>query len=281
MDVQSQAAVLIEQLASDCEQKKPIGSMSVSIYDTAWVSMVSKTVGDTTSWLFPETFQQLLDVQDADGGWGTKSSDIDEILSTMAGLLALLWHRKHRSTQGCPTPNDVGTRIHNAKHSLEQSLAEWDPKACDRVGFEIIVPALLDLLRIENISFDFPGQTALRTLNEAKMASIDINVLYKKPAIQTSIVHSLEALVGRVDFNRVRHHTVNGSMMASPSSTAAYLIFGSDWDDEAEVYLSQVIAHYRERAFRGVPSAFPITIFELSWVCIIAFFTPELRSTIH
>ena len=271
MNVHSQAAALIKQLASDCEHRKPIGSMSVSIYDTAWVSLVSKTVGASTSWLFPETFQYLLDTQDSEGGWSMYSSDIDEILSTMAGLLALLWHRKHCSTHGCTMPNDTETRIKNSKHRLEKLFASWNPERCDRVGFEIIVPALLGLLKTENVSFDICGQTTLHTLNAAKMAKFDINMLYEGVAIQTTIVHSLEALVGKVDFNRVRHHTTKGSMMASPSSTAAYLIFGSGWDDEAEAYLRQVVARYHEKGLCGVPSAFPITIFELSWVSTIAF----------
>lgn len=70
-----------------------------------------------------------------------------------------------------------------------------------------------------------------------------------------------------IDFDKVAHHKVHGSMMASPSSTAAYLLNVSNWDDEAEAYLRQVIKSGAGRGSGGVPSAYPSMHFEYSWVC--------------
>lgn len=55
-------------------------------------------------------------------------------------------------------------------------------------------------------------------------------------------------------------------MMASPSSTAAYLMYTSEWDNEAEDYLRHVIKDGPGRGTGAVPSAFPSTYFEYSWV---------------
>ena len=53
-------------------------------------------------------------------------------------------------------------------------------------------------------------------------------------------------------------------MMAS-SSTAAYLMHGYPLDHEAEKYLRRAIILGQGRGSGGVPSAFPSTVFELTW----------------
>lgn len=54
--------------------------------------------------------------------------------------------------------------------------------------------------------------------------------------------------------------------MASPASTAAYLIHASTWDEEAERYVRKVIVEGQGNGVGGVPSVFPTTIFEMTWV---------------
>ncbi|KAI0883796.1 uncharacterized protein GGS22DRAFT_180426 [Annulohypoxylon maeteangense] len=55
-------------------------------------------------------------------------------------------------------------------------------------------------------------------------------------------------------------------MMASPASTAAYLMNTSSWVDEAELYLRNVLHRPNNLGSGGVPCAWPTTIFEVSWV---------------
>ncbi|KAH8892550.1 hypothetical protein GQ53DRAFT_746074 [Thozetella sp. PMI_491] len=55
-------------------------------------------------------------------------------------------------------------------------------------------------------------------------------------------------------------------MMASPSSTAAYLMHVTDWDDEVETYLKHVIQYGVGSNSGAVPSAFPSMFFEYTWV---------------
>lgn len=70
-------------------------------------------------------------------------------------------------------------------------------------------------------------------------------------------------LIGLIDFSRVAHHKVNGSIIASPSSTAAYLIHTTTWDNEAEDYLRHMISEGKGRGGGGVPSTLLSTHFEI------------------
>lgn len=54
--------------------------------------------------------------------------------------------------------------------------------------------------------------------------------------------------------------------MASPASTAAYLMNATPWDEEAEMYLRKAVKDGPGKGNGAVPSAFPTPIFEISWV---------------
>ncbi|KAM0805418.1 hypothetical protein BDR22DRAFT_969133 [Usnea florida] len=265
MDIRHEAKRLIEQLAEECRHGRPISHISTTVYDTAWVSMVSKTIDEDTYWLFPESFNYVLDTQNLDGGWGRHESDTDRILNTMAGLLALLWHRKYSLYKGCGNPS-LDSRISGAEFQLRRCLANWEPKSSESVDLEIICSAMLDHLSNQNIHIDFPGENVLASLNQKKQARFNLEQLYSHPQVQLTIVHCLEAFAGKVDFDNVGHHKSGGGMMASPSSTAAYLIYGSTWDDEAETYLRGAMLHGAGKGHGSVPSVFPSNTFELSGV---------------
>ncbi|QSZ31417.1 hypothetical protein DSL72_000982 [Monilinia vaccinii-corymbosi] len=94
------------------------------------------------------------------------------------------------------------------------------------------------------------------------MAKFRPGILYR--TFKTILLHSLEAFVGKMDFNRIVHYKINGHSMASPSSTAAYLMNCSVWDQEAE--LRNAVAHSIGRGTGSVPRAFPTTSFEVTWI---------------
>lgn len=241
-------------------------SFTPAIYDTAWVSMVFKEEtrdGVTTSrWLFPECFQTVLASQAPNGSFGANETQVDGILNTMAALLALCKHQKNPSILGCPgTPPDLSQRIEKAVVYLNQALQNWDVRSSVQVGFEILVPSLLRKIQEEEkLSIHFPGSKYLMALNRRKIDKISSDVFCTEH--KTTLLHSLECFIGDVDFDQMSRSLVNGSMMGSPSSTAAYLMHSSAWDEDAEKYLRFVVAASK----RGVPSAFPTSVFELSWV---------------
>ena len=67
----------ISTTGDKCEGYGSFGTFSTAIYDTAWVSMVYKLDIDQRSWLFPESFDYILDTQLHDGTWTTSPSDMD------------------------------------------------------------------------------------------------------------------------------------------------------------------------------------------------------------
>lgn len=212
MPLPEQAQALVTGLAAQCTQG--FGSMSASVYDTAWLSMVHKS-GD---WLFPECFDFILEEQLPSGAWDSYATPLDGILNTAAALLALKKHlqkldpeRRHDHRHG-----DWLFRSHRAEAALKDMLHDWDVESTDQVGFELLVVSLLTLLEEEaGVSVDFPGYGTLRSLRDAKLAKLPPSTLYKMPS---TLYHALEAFIGHIDFDRVRPwRQADGSMMGSPA----------------------------------------------------------------
>ncbi|KAI0882025.1 Copalyl diphosphate synthase [Annulohypoxylon maeteangense] len=260
----TRAIALIQRAIRGYDEVYGSGTMSCAPYDTAWVSMITKQIDGKKQWLFPECFQYLLQTQNTDGSWNIESnSQIDGILNTAASLLSL---QRHLNEPLQIIEDSLEERIEKATTSLCSQLSTWSVLTTDHVGFEIIVPAMLNFLERENplLDFEFEGKRALANLTAAKMSRFKPEYLYGK--IRMTAIHSLEAFIGMIDFEKVAHHKIQGSMMGSPSATAAYLMNISSWDGEAEAYLRQVIKSAAGQGSGGVPSAYPSTYFEYTWI---------------
>ncbi|KAI0837753.1 hypothetical protein F5Y06DRAFT_270158 [Hypoxylon sp. FL0890] len=258
MELNNSAEQLISDLVKSYHDYYGSGTMTSAIYDTAWLSIVAKPINDSRVWLFPSSFEFLLRKQMPTGGWRSGDAETDEALDTAAALYALCRHR------GKTPSDDLENRIKSASQFLSKRLQSLSFTGPLPVGFELLLPALLDLLRKEGVCIEFEAGEELLKITRQKLARIDIESLYIGK--RSTILHSLEAFIGKVDFDRLGQHKVFGSMMASPSSTAAYLMNVSTWDDEAEEYLRHVVAMSAGKSNGGVPSAFPSTFFEFSWV---------------
>ncbi|KAF4466431.1 ent-kaur-16-ene synthase [Fusarium albosuccineum] len=244
-----------------------ICTTSCQVYDTAWVAMIPKTTDNVKHWLFPECFYYLLKTQSDDGSWGVlPTTQTAGILDTASALLALLSHARDPLQIVDVSPDEINQRIERGFVSLHNQLSQWDDvETTNHIGVELIVPALLNYLQQErgSLSFDFPCKVALESMHKDKMSHFNLEVLYsKKPS---SALHSLESFLGQLDFDRVSHHLYHGSMLASPSSTAAYLIGASKWDDEAESYLRHIVKAGAGHGDGGIPGTYPTTHFECSW----------------
>jgi hypothetical protein len=238
--------------------------MSCAVYDSAWVAQISKTEDGVRKWLFPQCFLYVLDRQKNDGSWESYSSEIDGILNTAASLLALHRHSVNPLQIRHITSGDLLRRLDVGKVALQKMLTEWDVEATEHVGFEILVPALLKYLEDAGHHFHFPRKDVLMKIRGEKMRQLKPECLYGDAKLTP--LHSLEAFIGMIDFDRLCHQKTFGSMMASPSSTAAYLMNVSQWDGECEEYLRHVVVEGPGWGSGGVPSAFPSTHFEYSWV---------------
>ncbi|KAK5116144.1 hypothetical protein LTR62_008470 [Meristemomyces frigidus] len=261
-ELDQRAIALLDRLTSDLDRKHGSGCMSVAVYDTAWVSLITKTIRTDKIWLFPQTFEYLLREQQGDGSWPSYASQIDGILNTAASLLSLLRHAKGPLQVNLDDAGIEG-RIQGATGALQRLLQSWDVASTVHVGFEILVPAMLEYLQAEGIVFDFPQRETLLAFNKQKLKKFQPEYLYGPH--QLTALHSLEAFVGKIEFDKVAHHRINGSFMASPSSTAAYMLNASQWSEDCEEYIRQVLGNGAGQGNGGIPSAFPSTIFELTW----------------
>ena len=265
--VSNEAVSLIRRALDSFDDHYGSGSMSCAVYDTAWVSLVTKVVDGEEKWLFPECFQYLLDTQLPDGSWGfSGGSQIDGILNTAASLLSVQRHLKQPLDFSDEDVESLQDRAHKATVSLRSQISAWDVAATVHVGFEMIVPAMLRYLQQEDESlvFEFPGRASLDKISATKLARFKPQCLYDDA--KHTALHSLEVFIGTVDFDKLVHHKVHGAMMASPSSTAAYLMNATTWDDEAEAYLKHVVTSGAGKGSGGVPSAYPSMHFEYTWV---------------
>ncbi|RHZ63609.1 terpene synthase family protein [Aspergillus thermomutatus] len=259
-DLCTQASQLVGQLRT---KDGELGFMSPAVYDTAWVSMVRKTTSEGPQWLLPECFEYILRTQLPDGGWEAYACDIDGILNTAASLLALETHAESPIASTDPPVVKIKERVERARGALARQLQAWNVRDTVHVGFEIILPALLRQLHSKGHQFEFDGRGELERLNRLKLSKFKPEYLY---SAKTTALHSLEAFVGMIDFDKVAHQKVNGSFMFSPSSTAAYLMFASSWDEDCEQYLRLVLQNGAGCGSGGMPSAYPSKYFEVSWV---------------
>jgi HJR/Mrr/RecB family endonuclease len=226
---------LIEQLAYKIEHQQFVSSFSTSCYDTAWLAMVRKP-RESPVVLFPESFEYLMNTQNEDGGWPTYASDVDGILNTMAAMLALQKRQTELAIEDRVLTEDIAYRLSKAERYLEAKLMAWDVVSTVHVGFEVLILALLELLKHNGTVFEFPGYQMLMSLNKSKLSGFRPEVLYRTQ--KTTLIHSLEGFVGKIDFDQVSHHIdEHGSVMASPSATAAYLIHSTRWNNCAESFL--------------------------------------------
>ncbi|KAI9376183.1 terpenoid cyclases/protein prenyltransferase alpha-alpha toroid [Aspergillus egyptiacus] len=275
----SRASELVHRIATEMKSKHGLSSMAVSIYDTSWLAMIPKKTGDSTQWLFPESFTYLLDHQGPDGGWdllaqSTRTAQYpdslwipDCIVHSLAGLLALCRHFRPAESAGeanLPPPDDGLSRIFRAKRFLDSKLAALALDGITHFGFELLVPVLLRLLEEEGVQFDFPAKEEL-SLKYEEASSIDMAWLYDGPCKVP--LFCLEAFLGKLDFNRLSHLvTSTAGIAASPASTAAYLVHSEVWSDEAEEYLRHAVLHGQGAGDGSVGGVFPLEIFEPSWV---------------
>ncbi|KAI1213724.1 terpene synthase family protein [Annulohypoxylon truncatum] len=262
-DLNAQARGLLQRISGRRDPLYGFGGMSCTVYDTAWVSMIAKISHGLKRWLFPESFHYILNAQLEDGGWETTMSQTDGVLNTAASLLSLIKHAREPLQIRQVLDSELRERIERASTALQLQLTKWDVLASSNVGFEMIIPTLLELLEKEGYIFEFGDKAELFRLRAVKLKHFSPELLYGTS--KHSLIHSLEAFIGKVDFDQVAHHKVHGSMMASPSSTAAYLMNISTGNDEAEEYLRHVL-NASPNGDGGVPSAYPSTYFEYTWI---------------
>ena len=249
VELATRASTLIRELLDGIHPTYGVGSGVCSIYDTAWVSLVAKTIDGHSRWLFPSSFRYLLDHQQHDGGWQSASSDADGIMHSLAALLSICRHinHPHQMKEGF---EDLKNRKFRAIYFLETKFAACDSDNPDgHFRFHPLATKLLQMLQAEGIEFSFNGKDLFLPRTENSSAKLNVPI---KPSTSSN--------------DQGKQIKVYGSINASPAATAMYLMDHSTWDDEAEAYLSYIISACENNHTRGVPAKFPTTVFEVSGV---------------
>ncbi|KAI4192653.1 MAG: hypothetical protein LQ348_003080 [Seirophora lacunosa] len=171
----------------------------------------------------------------------------------MAALLALLIRRSSK----IEVPDDIDGRITSASATLRQMLRSWDSTTSDNIGFELLLPAHLEMLEKYSLSYSFPARPRLMDLYEQRLQREKPESLYGSNP--STLLHCLEGMIGKIDFDRLAHHKAHGGMLCSPSSTAAYLMNTSIWDREAEAYI------WNSMPDCGAVEVNPTSLFEITW----------------
>ena len=256
---------LFEGFRTSYDQTYGVGTINWNIYDTAWISMVKREIEGAVVWTFPEAFHALLRLQGPDGSWSHTPSELDSITCTLTALLAL---QKHANDPNEPH-TDLKSRITKAEVFLQTALKNLDNLLATSilpVGIELWLPALLVQLEQHGLKVNFGKREFLAEAQTQKLLKLDFEAIVNGP--QSSALHSLEAFIGRIDFTRLSHQKMLGSMFASPSATAAYLIDRSGWDEEAESYIWHAVRNGAGNGSGLVGGVFPTTVFEWSWVSL-------------
>jgi halimadienyl-diphosphate synthase len=251
--LEAMALALLEAMLANQDPQWGGGQMSASAYDTAWVAMV-RDHQNPDRLAFPQAFAWLLNHQNSNGSFG--GPDSYALLPTLAGLLALL-------KAPAPSPQ-IQAAAARAEAYLEQSLSEWSVTTHESVGFEILAPGLLAELEKLGRDFDFPDKPILLSLYAEKLLIAGPDLIYRN---RSNLIHSLEGFGPYLDFTRLKcQQANNGSYGCSPAATAAVLIYGPEWDEDAAAWLAHLVEQGFEDISGAMPDAYPIDTFECSSV---------------
>jgi hypothetical protein len=195
-------------------------------YDTAWVARLAPRY---PGWGFEAALDWIRKHQLEDGSWGGKYVHYhDRFVCTLASLIAL---------------RDVGdgradeVRIARGEEYLWREIGRLAFDAWDTVGFPVLGVALVNEAQL--LGLDVPDSI----YHDVAVIEKKLNMLGSDPSKwrYTSLSFSMEAAFPYVQndaaFDDDTFLVDNGSVGASPSATAAYLLRTSQPDPRALEYL--------------------------------------------
>ncbi|XP_043693287.1 (-)-kolavenyl diphosphate synthase TPS28, chloroplastic-like [Telopea speciosissima] len=226
------------------------GVISISAYDTAWVALV-EDINESGVPQFPSSLQWIVENQLPDGSWGDRIifSAHDRILNTLACVIAL------KSWNIYPERCEKGmVFIRENMSKLENENEEHMP-----IGFEIAFPSLMEIAERQDLHVptDIPIIHEIYAKRNLKLTRIPKDMMHVVP---TTLLHSLEGMVG-LDWEKLlKLQCEDGSFLFSPSSTAFALM--QTKDERCLKYLKKAVETFNG----GVPNVYPVDLFEHIWV---------------
>jgi hypothetical protein len=231
------------------------GLMAPTVYETAWLGRIPSEE-DVNAPAYPYILDWLRENQRLDGSWGGEIEFFhDRIISTLAATLALLEWRESNYWRENADRIIVERGLRYVSKNAEK-LENEEPF----VGFEILVPALLNGLEGRGFKLSSPALNQYKIIGEKKLSLIPQEAIYSKA---TTVCYSLEFLGDDLDINKASYlQEVNGSIAYSPGATA-YLLTKCPDNVAARQYIERIIEEYDGKS----PIIYPFDVTEAAW-CI-------------
>ncbi len=225
------------------------GEMAGTAYDTAWVASIPDPEHPDRP-AFPQALEWLRLHQHSDGSWGGEIEYYhDRVISTLIACIVLAeWH-----------PDEwADYQIEAGLRSIWRNVTSLQRDPYEPVGFDLIVPTLLDRTAKLGLRLPYKHFESYRERRARKLAMIPPNLLYSRHVPTT---YSLECMGDEVDLDRLNGELreSNCSVGSSPSATSFFVQHTRDAG--ALAYIQEIV----HRAKGGVPCTAPIEVFELAW----------------
>ncbi|CAL1410220.1 unnamed protein product [Linum trigynum] len=211
--------------------------LSASAYDTAWVAMVPSPAPPAVSPekpIFPGCLTWILENQHNDGSWslhsvhGVRDQTLmkDALSSTLACILAL----KRWGTGDHHVHSALAFMERNSGSLLDSSLQA-------PIGFDVVFPSMVQTLT-QDYSLNLPLDVDAMIRNrDVALTGVDRTV--GRDAYLAYILEGIGGFQGQG--NAMRFQRKNGSILNSPSATAAAVIHGHGGDALSLGYLRSVL----------------------------------------
>jgi len=238
-------------------RKLGTSQMSNNVYDTAWVARLYEFAPDISN----RAQEWIAERQLPDGCWGIEKPMYyhDRVICTLSAMIALTYRGRRAQDR---------EQIRKGLAALEE-ITGWKKESLLKdghggatVGFELIVPVLVadaeQLGLITHQKESILGE--LVELRNAKMAKLS----GQKISRFITLAHSTE-ITGRDKIDLIDIENLpekNGSIGNSPSATAHFALYVKPGDPGAINYLHSAM----ENGDGGVPTIWPIDIYEILWV---------------
>ena len=249
--------MLTDDLVDQLDRLLPepaVTPVSPSAYDTAAVATLRSTPAGRDL-LLPSAADWLLANQHADGSWGSPvPTPHDRVVNTLAAVVALA-ELAGSGPAGFPdVTGRIGAGVERL-HQVSRELRPDDPH--ETIGFEFVVPALLERTRALGLPLPFGSFGWVRDLYERKMSVVPADAFHRV----TTLAHSLETFADRWPSAALaRLQAPDGSFGCSPAATAA--MYGVSRSEADLRYLTSALQATGQGA---APTVFPFRTFDDGW----------------
>jgi len=257
------SSVLTGDLVDHLDRLLPepaVTAISPSAYDTAALATLrSRPAGREL--LLPSAAAWLLANQHADGSWGSPvPTPHDRVVNTLAAVVALA-ELARSGPDGFPeVSRRIGAGVERL-HQISRQVRPNDPH--ETIGFEFVVPAMLQRARALGLPLPFDSLSWVRDLYERKMSVVPAEAFHRV----TTLAHSLETFADRWPSSALAGlQAPDGSFGCSPAATAAmYDTLRMHDVSRSERALQYLTTALRATGQGAAPTIFRFRTFDDAW----------------